>query len=100
MIENMGYDLTNGSGLNFGKGRRMLLRSFVPKRKIPDYYHRTHRGLGYVLTPISSASKSEESLYHYSSSGISSWESDVSVDNIFKELSVNIVSTSHPEDGD
>ena len=25
----MGYDLTNGHGLNLGKGRRTLLRSFV-----------------------------------------------------------------------
>jgi len=33
MMENMGYDLTSGHGLNFGKGRRTLLRSFVPKGK-------------------------------------------------------------------
>ena len=44
MMENMGYDLTSGLGLNFGKGRRTLLRSFVPKGKAPDYYHRTRRG--------------------------------------------------------
>jgi len=25
MMENMGYDLTSGLGLNFGKGRRILL---------------------------------------------------------------------------
>ena len=78
MMENMGYDLTNGPGLNFGKGRRTLLRSFIPKGKASDYYHQTRRGLGYVLTPISSATESEESLYHYRSSGTSSWESDVS----------------------
>ena len=53
-----------------------------------------------MSTQISSASESEESLYHYRSSGISSWESDVSVGNIFNELLVNIVSTSHPEDRD
>ena len=100
MMENMRYDLTNGPGLNFGKGRRTLLRSFVPKGKTPDYYHRTRRGLGYVSTPISSASDYEELLYHYRSLGTSSWESDVSVSNIFKEFSINMVSTSHPEDGD
>jgi len=77
MMEGMGYDLTKSPGLNFGKGRRTLLRSFVPKGKIPDYYHRTRRGLGYVSTLISSASESEESLYHNYSSGMSSWESDV-----------------------
>jgi len=86
MIENMGYDLTSGPSLNFGKGRRTLLQSFAPKGKAHDYYHRTRRGSGYVSTPIPSASKSEESLYHNHSSSMSSWESDVSVDNIFKEL--------------
>jgi len=96
----MGYDLTSGPGLNFGKGRRALLRSFVPKGKTPDYYYRTRRGLGYVSTPIPSTSESEESLYHSHSSGTSSWESDVSTGNIFRELSVNMTSTSHLEDGD
>ena len=50
MMEGMGYDLTKSSGLNFGKGRRTLLPSFVPKGKASDYYHQTHRGLGYVST--------------------------------------------------
>ena len=45
------------------------------------------KGLGYVSTPISSASESEEPLYYDHSSGSSSWESDVSVGNIFKEIS-------------
>ena len=96
----MGYDLTNGPGLNFGKGRRTLLRSFVPKGKTPDYYHRTRRGLGYVSTLTPSASESEESLYNDYSFGTSSWESDVRVGNLFGELSVYMVSTSHLEDND
>ena len=96
----MGYDLTIGPGLNFSKGRRTLLWSFILKGKTLDYYHRTRRGLGYVSTSIPSASESEESLYHNHSSGMSSWESDVSVGNLFRELSVNMVSTSHLEDGD
>ena len=99
-MKSMGYDLTSGPGLNFGKGRRTLLRSFVPKGKTPDYYHQTRRGLGYVSTPIPSASESEESLCHDYSSGTSSWESDANVGNIFGELSVNMISTSHLEDGD
>ena len=45
-------------------------------------------------------SESEESLYHNHSSGTSSWESDVSVGNLFREFSVNMVSTSHLEGGD
>jgi len=100
MMEHTGYDLTSGPGLNFGKERKILLRSFVPKGKAPDYYHRTRRGLGYVSTPIVSASESEESLYHNHSSGTSSWESDVSVGNIFRELLVNMTSTCHLKDGD
>ena len=94
------YDLANGPGLNFDKGRRTLLRSFVPKGKSPDYYHQTRRDLGYVSTLIPSASESEESLYYSHSSDTSSLKSDVSVGNIFKELSVNMISTSHLEDGD
>jgi len=62
MMENIRYDLTNGPGLNFDKGRRTVLQSFVPKGKAPDYYHRTRRGLGYVSTPIPSAFESKS---HY-----------------------------------
>ena len=100
MMESMGYDLTNSPGLNFGKGRRTLLQSFIPKRKTPDYYHRTRMGLGYVSTLIPSASESDESLYLNHSSGTSSWESDVSIGGIFKEFSVNMISTSHQEEED
>jgi len=100
MMENMGYDLTSDPDLNFGKGRQTLLQSFAPKGKAPDYYHQTRRGLSYVATPILSASESEELLYHNHSSGTSLWELDVSVGDIFKDFSVNMVSTSHPEDGD
>ena len=53
-----------------------------------------------MSTSIPSTSESEESSYHDHSSGTSSWESDVSVGNIFKDLSINMISTSHPEDGD
>jgi len=100
MMKSMGYDLASGPGLNFGKGRRTLLQSFVPKGKASDYYHQTHRGLGYVSTPVPSASDSGGSSRHDYSSGTSSWESDVSVGNIFRELLVNMISTSHLEDGD
>ena len=53
----MGYDLAKGPGLNFGKGRRTPLRSFVPKGKAPNYYQ-TRKGLGYVSTPSGSGSES------------------------------------------
>ena len=100
MMKNMGYDLTSGPGLNFGNRRRTLLRSFVPKGKAADYYHRTRRGLGYVSTSILSASGPEESLYHNHSSSMSSWGLDVIIGNIFKDFSINMVSISHLEDRD
>jgi len=100
MMENMRYNLTSDPGLNFGKGRQTLPQPFVPKGKTPDYYHRTQRGLGYVSTLIQSASESEELLYHDHSSSTSSWESDVSIGDIFKGLSMNMVSTSHPKEED
>ena len=72
MMERIGYDLTKGSGLNFGKGKRALLHSFVPKGKSPDYYHKTRKGLDYVSTSVSLDSESEEEVYHDSSSATSS----------------------------
>ena len=51
-----------------------------------------------MSTPILSASEYEKSLYHNHLSGMSSWESDACDSNIFKDFSVNMVSTSHPED--
>ena len=53
-----------------------------------------------MSTPIPSGFESEESLYHDHSSDMSSWESDISVGTIFKDLSVNMVSTSHMKDED
>ena len=53
MIESMRYDLANGPGLNFGKGRRTLLRSFVPKGKTPDYLPSNSQGFGLCVNPSS-----------------------------------------------
>ena len=101
MMERMGYGLTKGSGgsgLNFGKVKRVLFRLFIPKGEDPEYYYKTRRGLSYVSTPVSSDSEFEKEVYHDSSSTTSSWDSDDSVGNIFESLSVNMVSTSHLED--
>ena len=68
MMGKMGYDLTEGSGLNFSKGKRALQRSFVSKGKNLDYYHKTRRELSYVSTPVSSDPASEKEVYHDSSS--------------------------------
>ena len=98
MMERMGYDLTKESDLNFRKRKWALLRSFVRKGNDPDYYHKTRNGLGYVSTLVSSDPDSEKEVYHDSLSATSSWDSDVSIGNIFRSLSVNMTSTSHVED--
>ena len=77
----------------------MSIASFIYiEGKDPDYYHKTRRGLSYVSISVSSDSESEEEVYHDSSSATSSWDSDVSIGDIFGSLSVNLVSTSHLED--
>jgi len=42
--------------------------------------------------------KSEEEVYHDGSSATSSWDSNISIGDIFKNLLVNMVSISHLED--
>ena len=95
MMERMGYDFTKESSLNFGKGKRALFCSFVPKGKDPDYYHKIQWGLSYISTPISSDSESKIEVYHDSSLTTSSWYSNVSVSDIFESLSVTMVSVFH-----
>ena len=98
-MEKMGYNLRQGDGLNFGKGRRIPLQPFVLKGKPQNYYDRTRRGLGYVTPPEQSESEDESfSSTQSQSSSLSEWESDVSVGVVFKNLSVNMTSTSHIEE--
>ena len=90
-MKKMGYDLKHGEGLNFGKGRRSMLRNFVPKGKSVNYC--TRRVLGYV-TPASSAMvqvKGDEPIPSHSASS-SEWDSDVSVGGMFENLTVNMTS--------
>ena len=77
----------------------MNTTSFVcTERQRPDYYQKTRRKLGYISTPVSSNPKSEKEVDHDSSLATSPWDSDVSIGNIFRSLSVNMVSSSHVED--
>ena len=97
-MKRMGYDLKHGKGLNFGKGKRSLLRNFVPKGKPVNYYDSTRRGLGYV-TPTSSATvqfKDDELIPSHSASS-SDWDSDVSIGGMFENLTVNMTSSSQLE---
>ena len=85
-------------GLNFGKGRRSLMRNFVPKGKPANYYGNTRRGLGYV-TPTSSATvqaEDDEPIPSHSASS-SEWDSDISIGGIFEDLAVNMTSSSQLE---
>jgi len=94
MMRKMGSNLQHGNGLNFRRGRRGLLRAFVPKGKRANYYDKTRIGLGYVIPPAPFQSEEEESLpSHFSISF--KWVSDVSMGVLFKNLSVNITSINH-----
>jgi len=98
IMKKMGYDLKHGAGLNFGKGRRSLMRNFVPKGKPANYYDSTRRGLGYV-TPTSSTTvqvKDDGPIPSHSASS-SEWDSDVSVGGMFENLTVNMASSSQLE---
>ena len=85
-------------GPEFGKGIRDFLLNFMPRRRLANYYDNTRKGLGY-LTPTPPATvKSEDNKpipSHYASS--SEWESDVSVGTMFKNLTVNMTSSSQLE---
>jgi len=72
----------------------------VPKGNAPDYYHKTHRGLGYVTTPASSDQESDEANFNGHSSGTSSWDSDSSIGDVFRALSVNMVAVDHLKEDD
>ena len=97
-MEKMGYDLKQAGGLNFGKGRRGLMRNAVPKGKPANYYDSTRRGLGYV-TPTSSVTvqvKDDEPIPSRSDSS-AEWDSDVSIGGMFNGLTVNMTSGSQSE---
>ena len=96
MMRRMGYNLQRGNGLNFRRGRRGLLWTFVLKGKPADYYDKTRRRLGYITSPARSQSEEDESLPLHSSSS-SEWESDVSVGVVFKSLFVNMTSINQLE---
>jgi len=96
MMRKMGYNLHHGKGLNFEKGRRDFLWNFMPEVKPTNYYNKTHKGLGYVKPPTLLQSKDNESILSHSSSS-SKWESDVSTEMLFKNISVNMTSIDQLE---
>jgi len=94
----MGYNLQNGKSLNFKKRRRGFLRNFVPRGKPTNYYDNTRRGLGYVTPtpPVTVQSEDNKPTPSHSASS-SEWDSDVSVGMLFKEITVNMTSSSQLE---
>jgi len=48
--EKNGHNLQRGNGLNFRRGRRGLLRTFVLKGKPTNFYNKTRRGVGICYT--------------------------------------------------
>ena len=103
MMVNMGYNLAQGEGLYFGRGRRTFPRPFVPKGKPDDFYHKLRRGLGYITpTPPQcheSWREARDSSSTNSSAESSLWESDVSIGAMFKGLTANMA-TANPEESD
>ena len=98
MMRKIGYNLQRRNGLNFRKGRRGFLRNFVPKGKLANYYDKTRRGLGYVTpTPPTTVRPKDKKLIPSRSASSSEWDSDVSVGTLFKELTVNMTSSSQLE---
>ena len=55
MMKEMRYELRQGEGLNFGRGRRIPLQPFIPKGKPANYNDQNRRGWGtlsYLLNLI------------------------------------------------
>src|SRR4051812_6091391 len=100
MMQQWGYDLEEKPGLNYGKGMRALPLPFVPEGKEANYYQETRRGLGYISPPPRSSHRPAcvKKISHDHSSDTSSWESDVSIGALFKDLSINMVSAGPLED--
>ena len=65
------------------------MQSFIPEGKLPNYYDRTRKGLGYITPPLQSKLESEGSLPSQSSDS-SSWDFDGSVVVVFKKLFVDM----------
>lgn len=78
--------------MNFSTGRQSILRSFLPKGKNHDYYHRTQRELGYISTPSITKPEFEEIAQTRGDSDTPSWDSDVSISAIFQALIANMTS--------
>src|SRR3954465_13422333 len=100
IMQRWGYDLEEKLGLNYGKGVRALPLPFVPEGKEANYYQEAKRGLGYTSPPLrlSHGPTSFRIVSRDYSSSTSSWESDVSIGNLFEGLSINMVSASPLED--
>jgi len=70
----------------------------VPRGKPANFYDNTRRGLGYITPTPPATVQSEDNkpiLSHSASS--SEWDSDVSVGTVFKELTINMTSSSQLE---
>jgi len=74
------------------------LRNFVPKGKPTNYYDKTRRGLGYVTPPPFTLVRPKDNKPIPSCSASSSeWDSDISVETMFENLTVNMTSSSQLE---
>lgn len=82
------------------RGVQVQPMSHMPEVKDINYYHKIRRGQGYVSDPLASASKLDNPIFHDHLSNTSSWDSDNSVGEIFKQFFVNMTSANHPKKDD
>ena len=97
-MKKMGYDLRHGEGLNFGKGRRSLLRNFCQKGSL-QITMIIHAGGWDTLHPHCQQRFNSKTTnqFHRIPPHPPSGDSDVSVGVMFKNLTVNMTSSSQLE---
>ena len=64
MMRKMGYNLQRGNGLNFRRGQRGLLWTFVLKGKPTNYYNKTRRGSDMLHLPLCFSPKKTNLSHH------------------------------------
>lgn len=94
----MSHNFKEKLGLNFETGIRSHPLPSAPKGKSINYYYKTKRELGYVSDYPASALVSDDSIHHNHSISTPSWDSNYSIGDHFKGLTVNMASVSHLED--
>lgn len=76
-------------------GWRNLLCLFILKGKSPNYYHKTHRELGYVMHYMPLEAELKQPINPKGNKDTMDWDSNISTGAIFQDLTANVTSTSN-----